>query len=229
MPYTLATLISSCRILSGDGSSDNFSRSENLNNNDGAANGSNLIFYVQNQPIAPSGLVQLVVDNQLISSPYSDARIASIDEALGQIIFAAGHAPTTSVYANYYYYLFPDKVWQEFITAALEQLNFFNSGSQTLDVALSTVPDAFYAVVKLFVQYWFCMRVAQQTGLWYNQRLQERVDDRDNISKKWLQNAESVMKQGLAARTDAYQGSGSAAGPSFRIRQFQTKPWSPRR
>jgi hypothetical protein len=226
---TLATLLTSARALSGDGPSDNYARSENLSNNDGACDGANLIFYVQNAPIAPGGLIQLVVDNTLISNPYSSGAIASVVEATGQIVFTAGHAPTTSLFANYYYYLFPDATWTEFVVAALEQLNFTDTAIESTDQAVQQIPDRFFGALKMLVRYWFAARVAQQTGLWYNQRLQERVDDRDSVSKKWLTIADAAMKNGLLARDDAYRGSGSKESPSMRIRQFQDRPWTPYR
>lgn len=226
---TLAQLIASARTLSGDGSSDNFQRAENCSNNDGKADGSNLIFYVQNQPIAPSGLVQLRVDNVLLSPPYANPPIVTINEAIGQIVFAAGNAPTTSVFANYYYYLFPDAVWTEFVAAAMSELNFLNTQTHTLDQDVQQVEDKFLGALKLVIRSWFCARVAQQTGLWYNQRLQERVEDRDNIAKKWLEQSKEWRKEGLLARDDAYRGSGSKEHPAMKIKQFQPKPWSPYR
>jgi hypothetical protein len=226
---TLATLLTSVRSLSGDGPSDNYARSENLNNNDGKANGTNLVFYVQNAPIAPGGLIQLMVDNTLIPNPYASASISAINEATGQVIFAAGHAPTTTIFANYYYYLFQDATWQQFVVSALEQLNFSNPSTESLDLDVQAIPDRFLGAVKMLIRYWFAARVSQQTGLWYNQRLQERVEDRDNVSKKWTSIATQAMKDGLLARDDAYRGSGSKEAPSFRIKQFQAKPWTPYR
>ncbi len=226
---TLAQLLASARILSGDGPSDNFARSENCSNNDGKADGTNLVFYVQNAPIAPLGVVQLMVDNTRIATPYSSASIASINEATGTIIFNTGHAPTTSVFSNYYYYLFPDSVWNEFVLAAMEMVNFVNSSSNSLDQDVQKVPDAFFGALKMLIKYWFDMRIAEQTGTWYNQRLQERVDDRDSISRKYTELASASLKSGLIALEAAYQGSGSNAAPSFRIKQFQARPWSPER
>jgi hypothetical protein len=206
---------------------DSFARSENCLNNDSPINDTNTQFYVQNAPIAPGGLIQLTVDNQLISSPYTDARVTSITEQTGQFVLAT--APTTSVFANYYYYLFPDATWQEFVSAALEELNFYNATTQTLDDAVSAIPDVFLGAVKGLTRAWFASRIATQTGLWYNQRLQERIEDRDSISKKYADMSDRLRKSALLMRDDAYRGSGSKESPQMAITQMIPRVWTPRR
>jgi hypothetical protein len=223
----LAGFLVSVRILSGDGPSDNFARSENCLNNDSPVNGTNTIFFVQNAPVAPGGFISFRVDNQLISNPYTDGRVTSVDEATGQITMAT--APTTSFFANYYYYLFPDTVWTQFVQSALQNLNFINTSNQSVAQALANLTDAFTPAVQLLVKFYFCSRVAQQTGLWYNQRLQERVEDRDSVSRKWLALGDAAWKNAMLARDDAYRGSGSKEGPAFTIVQMQPFTWTPKR
>jgi len=206
---------------------DNYARSENCLNNDSPIDGTNTVFYVEKAPIAVGGLIQLRIDNALIADPYTDARVTSIDEATGQFVLAT--APTTSVFANYYYYLFPDATWEEFITAALEELNFYDATTQSLDQAVSAIPDQFLGAVKALTRSWYASRVASQTGLWYNQRLQERVEDRDSISKKWADLSDRLRKSALLMRDDAYRGSGSKESPQFAIQQMIPRPWTPRR
>jgi hypothetical protein len=223
----LVDFLVSVRILSGDGPVDNFARSENCLNNDSPIDGTNTIFFVQNTPVAPGGFISFRVDNQLISNPYTDSRVASLNEATGQITLT--NPPVTSIFVNYYYYLFPDSVWTQFITSALQNLNFINTSTQTVNAALEQLTDAFVPAIELLCKFYFAGRVAQQTGLWYNQRLQERVDDRDSVSRKWLAIADAAWKNAMLARDDAYRGSGSKEGPSFRIRQMQQFPWTPSR
>jgi hypothetical protein len=216
----------SCRRLSGDGPSDNYSRDENLNYQNSAVNGTNTIFYVRNAPIAPGGVMQLTVDNSLIPQPYNVPGL-EINEVTGQIILAS--PPTTSVFCSYYYYLFDDPTWYEFILAAMQQLNLNSQGEGSLAHDISIMLPGIQGAAKSFAAYWFCRRVAQQTGLWYNQRLQEREEDRDTISKKWLALAETFYTQGIAMRNDFYDGAGSKFKPSFRIVENQPRPYTPRR
>lgn len=225
---TLADLIRSCRYLAGDSPTSNFARSENLSNNDGQANGTNLIFYVNNAPIAPGGVHQLLVDGVRIGSPYTSTAVANIDELDGQIIFASGSAPAGSIFCNYYYYLFGDNDWISFIDTAMKNMNF-RSTTLTLDQDVQNVPLQFIPAVEAYVRYWYAMRVSQQTGLWYNQKLQERQEDRDSISKKWQQIATDAFKNANLMRDDAYRGSGSKEQPAFAIAQNQPRPWTPYR
>lgn len=219
MATTLAALLTSCRILSGDGTLDNYMRSENCLQNDSPVDGVNKTFFVNSTPIAPGGTISVRVDNSLLApSAYT------VTEPVGQIVMSV--APTTSVYVSYYYYLFPDAVWTEFAAAALEALNL-SSGVPATDVPL--VPEGLLSALKTYTSTFFCWRVAKQTGLWYNQRLQERVEDRDSISKKWQLLGDSQMKMAIEMRDQYYSGAGANFKPSMRIVEHQPLPWTPSR
>lgn len=219
MSTTLAALITSCRTLAADGPLDNFMRAENLNDAEFGfpIDGLNRSFVVKNFPIVPGGVQKVVVDNATTTAFV-------VIEAIGEVDVAV--APLTSIFVSYYFYLFSDFVWTEFVTSALQICNFSSA------VPITDVPqigEAFLPAVKLYAGAFFARRVAAQTGLWYNQRLQERVEDRDNISSKWLRVAESNEKQALEMLNAAYRGSASDQGPSFRVGGFQPQPYTPRR
>jgi hypothetical protein len=216
---TLPALILSCRTLAGDGSTDNFVRGENCNNpeNGNALDGLNMTFSVANFPVVPGGFQVIRVDNTVVTP-------TSVTEALG--IFTVPTAPQASVYATYYYYLFPDTVWTEFVVAGLEQCNI-STGTPILDT--TTVPEGLLVVVKQYISYYFCQRMSMQTGLWYNQRLQERTEDRDNISRKWLALSQATLKAADAMLASYYAGSGTQDAPAFQIGGWQPRPWSPYR
>lgn len=219
MATTLAALITSCRTIAADGPSDNFMRAENVNDAEFgfAIDGYNATFVTKNLPIVPGGVMSVIVDNATLPpSGYTPI------EAIGQITLLT--PPSTSVYVSYYFYLFPDAVWTEFVAASLQICNL-STGDPFNDVPL--IAENFLAAVKSYVSSYFCRRVAAQTGLWYNQRLQERVEDRDTISAKWLKQAESTEKQADYLLTSAYEGSGSQAAPAFAIGGFQPRPFTP--
>lgn len=215
MATTLAALITSCRILSGDGPSDNFARSENLLNNDTPINGTNKVFYLQNNPVPT--VTRLIVDNQLTTG-------YTLDTPTGTLTLTV--APTTSAFCSYQYYLFSDAVWTEFINTGLEALNL---SSGVPDTDLATFPLGLLQALKSYVSAYFCFRIAKQTGLWYNQRLQERVEDRDSISKKWQALGDKQFDHAMKMRDDFYSGSGADRKPSFRIVQNTPLPWTPTR
>lgn len=218
MGTTLAALITSCRALAGDGLSDNFKRTENVNDTEYgyAIDGANRTFVVKNLPVVPGGFFRVVVDNAVT--------VAFVPtEAQGQLVFTA--APTASCFVSYYYYLFSDTIWTEFISLALEALNFEDQAGDTTDATL--VPYGLLMALKLYAVSFFCRRVAMQTGIWYNQKLQERVDDRDNISAKFVKLAESNMKAAQAAVLSFYSGSGTDTAPAFRVGGYQPRPWTP--
>lgn len=219
MATTLAALLTSCRLLSGDGTMDNFARAENLLAPDAPINGTNLTFFVQNIPMVPNGFQRVVVDNSLIGSGgYTPA------EAVGQITFNV--APTTSVFASYYYYLFPDATWTEFIIAGLEVLNL-STGIPATDIPL--MPEGLLAALKTYAGAFFCYRVSKQTALWYNQRLQERVEDRDDISKKWQALGDKSLASADKMRDEYYSGAGTEHAPAFAIVEHQPTMWTPLR
>jgi hypothetical protein len=221
MATTLAALITSCRTIAADGPSDNFQRAENVNDAEFGfpIDGYNTTFVTKNIPVVPGGFQKVVVDNiTLVPTAYT------VNEAIGEIVLLV--PPLTSIYVSYYFYLFADVVWTEFIVGAL-QLTNLSSGVVLTDVA--SLPENFIPVVKAYANSYFCRRVANQTGLWYNQRLQERVEDRDNISAKWLRLAESAQKQADALLVQAYSGNASQNAPSFRIGGFQPQSYTPSR
>lgn len=218
---TLPLLIASCRTIASDGALDNFMRAENLNDSEFGfpIDGVNTSFVVKNFPIVPGGIVNVIADNSLLTiAQYTP------NEAIGQLNLLV--APMTSLYVSYYFYLFPDSVWLEFVTAALQVCNF-SSGYPDVDVP--GIGENFLPAVKCYINAYFCGRMAQQTGLWYNQRLQERVEDRDSISGKWLKIAESQTKQAAFLLNQAYLGSGSEFAPAFRVGGFTPRPYTPRR
>lgn len=194
-------------------------RAENLKSTDSGntIDGVQTIFNVANFPVVTGKFMTIVADNK-------SAIPAATNEPIGQFTLAV--APTSSLYASYYYYLFDDTTWTEFVNSAIEMLAI-GTGNPTADIPL--VPEGLLGVVKMYVGYFFCMRVAKQTGLWYNQRLQERVDDRDSISKKWASLADTQMKQAIIARNDFYQGSGKKNAPSMAIVQHQARTYVPER
>ncbi|MGH7745411.1 MAG: hypothetical protein ACREQ5_11555 [Candidatus Dormibacteria bacterium] len=198
---------------------DNFARAENLLAPDALINGTNTTFFVQNIPVAPGGFQRVVVDNALVTpAGYVPT------EVVGQITFTV--APTTSVFASYYYYLFADATWTEFIAGGLQLLNL-STGNPIIDVPL--VPEGLLAVLKTYASAFFCYRIAKQTALWYNQRLQERVEDRDDVSKKWQALGDKSLAAANLLRDEFYHGAGTEHAPAFAIVEHQPRVWTPYR
>lgn len=218
----LSDVILSARLSVGDGPTDNLARNESLDNNDigNTIDGLNSVFGVVNYPIVPLGVQTVLVDGlPLASSGYV------VNEPIGELTITI--PPTTSAFATYYYYLMPDATWTEFIASGLERLNL-STGVVNLGFDLLAIASGLLPALKAYACANWCMRLASQTGLWYNQKLQERVEDRENISRKFMQLAQEFNKQGDAIRDSFYKGSGSELRPSFRIRQMSPRPITPR-
>lgn len=219
MPTTLPQFIISCRTLVGDGPTDNAARLENLNNIDNGnnINGAQKVFNLQNFPIAPGGVFQTLSDGNAVTP-------SGVDELHGQVLFTI--APTLTLQVSYYYFLFEDSAWSEFIINAL-QIVGLSTNNPTQDIVV--VPEGLLAACKLYAAYYFAMRVASQTGLWYNQKLQERDEARDSISGKWLKIAAAYKKDADALRADYYLGAGRQLKASFTILEHAPRPYTPSR
>lgn len=194
-------------------------RAENVNDSEFgySIDGTNKTFVVKNFPVVPGGFSRVVADNTVTTN-------FTPTESTGQLVMTT--PPATSLYVSYYFQLFSDAVWTEFVTFGMQQINL--SGiSESAATDVPNVPEGLIAALKTYINATFCRRVAQQTGLWYNQRLQERVEDRNDISNKWLKLAESAQKLGDAQRMAYYTGSGAESSPAFRIGGFQPRPWTP--
>lgn len=217
----LSDVILSARLSVGDGPTDNLARNESLDNNDigNRIDGLNMVFAVVNYPIVPLGVQTVLVDGLPIAltSGYT------VSEAIGELTIII--PPTTTAFVTYYYYLMPDATWTEFISSGLGRLNL-STGLLAFD--LLALPNGLLPALKDYACANWCMRLASQTGLWYNQKLQERAEDRENISRKFMQLAQEFNKQGDAIRDSFYKGSGSELRPSFRIRQMSPRPITPR-
>lgn len=196
-------------------------RAENVNSAEFgyAIDGSNRTFVVQNVPVVPAGFYRVVADNAVTTA-------FTATEAQGQLVMNV--APTNSLYVSYYFYLFPDAVYNEFVAAGLESINYEDASLNDAGDIVN-VPPGLLVALKYYVCAFFYQRVASQTGLWYNQRLQERQEDRDPISTKYAKLADSTLKKADAAREAFYKGSGSDAAPSFRVGGYQPRPWTPTR
>jgi hypothetical protein len=218
----LPTVIVSARILCGDSATDNLARSENLNNQDigNTVDGNNTVFNVINYPIAPGGTQSVIADNTVLAygTDYT------VNESTGQITLNV--APASTIYATYYYYLMPDSVWTEFVSWGVQRLNL-STGSLSSDVP--NIVEGLLSALKLYASAAFCRRIASQTGLWYNQKLQERQEDRDSISKKFLALAIQWEADGDKARDSYYNGTGAALKPSFRVVQMIPREATPSR
>ena len=221
MSTTLTAVIISARLLAGDGPTDNLVRNENADNADigNTINGVNKLFNCQNFPLVPApGGIQTVVQDGAITTAFTE------NDPTGQVTTTT--APVSTLYFTYFFYLFPDATWTEFVTGALEVLNV-STGIPATDITL--VPEGLLPAVKSYSVARFCMRVATQTGLWYNQKLQEREEDRESVSKKFLQMGQEWNKQGNAQRDGFYMGAGTQLQPAMSIVEFVPRDWTPRR
>jgi hypothetical protein len=219
---TLADFILMARQSVGDGPTDNLSRLESLNNPDEAGTGVAIIdgvnktFVTENFPVVSVDL--MMVDGSTISSGYT------IDTTTGTIVF--GTAPQTSAYISYYYYLLTDQAWTDFVIDALARMDK-STGNPANDV-----PQLEAGLISPLSSYacgLWARRIAGQSGLWYNQRLQERQEDRDSISKKYLAMSEAMLKDGDIARDDLYKGAGMQYRPAFVIVMHPPRPFTPMR
>lgn len=212
MSTTLANFLIQARQNVGDGPTDNLARLESLNQPDsgGIINGTNVNFVFKNFPVvdpAVGGLTTVYVDGVLIpSSGYT------LNEATGEIVFNV--APTESAIVSYYYYLMTDTAWTNFTQDALRRINI-STGVPATDIL--GVPDPLIAALSSYAGGAWARRIAGQSGLWYNQRLQERQEDRDSISKKFMQMSEALFKDGDIARDDFYKGDGAQFKPAMTI------------
>jgi hypothetical protein len=217
---TLAALITSCRILSGDGYSDNIDRNENLNNPDlgGSVNSVNKVFFSSKTPIVTGGFVAVIADNVVLNlSQYTP------DEAAGMLTLVT--APVTSLFATYYYNLFSDAIWTELLTAAVQAINMSSGQGMTIDIPL--LPEGILPAVKLFANGFFLQKIASQTGLWFNQKLNEREDNRDNVAKKYADMAAKTLATAQKRLEDYYQD--RILVPAFGIVEHQARTWTPPR
>ena len=205
----------SARTLFGDGPTDNLARKESLNDPDmgGVVDGINTVFPVLNYPITTIGTVW---NDGVVTTAYT------ADEITGEITFTV--APTTSAAITYYYELMSDDSWTEFVTAALERLGL-STGIPSVDIP--NVPEGLLAALKTYSGAAWAQRISSQSGLWYNQKFQERQEDRDTISRKFLTLAQSLWKDGDNQRTSFYQGNGAQYKPGFKIVQFTPKQYTP--
>lgn len=220
MSTNISDVIVSARTLVGDGPTDNLARMENLNNADlgNVINGTNTVFQLKNFPIVPGGEVSFYVDGVALSTGVS------VDEATGVVVFTA--APTISAFATYYYFLMPDSTWEECILWALQRANL-STGSPYTDI--QNVAEGLLSSIKTYAASAWSNRIAGQTGLWYNQRLQERVEDRENISSKYAKQAEMLSKDGDNQLDNYYKGAGTQFRPAVQIVLHTPKQYTPDR
>lgn len=219
---TLANVILSARTLVGDGPTANLVRSENMDNADigNVIDGQNTLFGVVNFPIVPGGLQSVIVDSSAITSPTG----FTANEALGQV--QCVQPPTATMYSTYYFYLMDDTSWTEFVSSSTEWLNL-STGDPANDVSI--IAEGLQAALKAYACSRWCMRMSAQTGLWYNQRLQERTEDRENVSKKFLQLAQEWTKQAQSLRDGFYSGSGTQMKPAMKILTMVPRQYTPKR
>jgi hypothetical protein len=220
----LADVILSARLSVGDGPTDNLARNESLDNNDigNDINGTNQVFAVVNYPIVPGGTQSVIADGTVLATPAG----YTVNEPIGELTIV--DPPAATLYVTYYYYLLPDSTWQEFVVSGLSKLNL-STGAANVETDLTTFPQGLIPALKAYACAGFCMRLSTQTGLWYNQRLQERDEQRDSIARKFMTLAQEFMKQGDAERNSYYSGAGTQLVPSFRIREMSPRPITPRR
>lgn len=220
---TLASAILDARSLVGDGPTDNLVRDENLNNSDigNVVDGANRIFSVTNFPVSPlvsGGGVQIVVADGgvLPVAQYT------VNEPLGQITATA--APQLSFHASYYFYLMNDVSWTTFIKVGLERINV-STGVPASDIV--NIPEGLLPAVYQYACATWAQRMSSQTGLWYNQRLQERDEQRDAISSKFMRLAKQMYDNADKSRDDFYKGSGRENRAAFMIVRHTPRTWTP--
>jgi hypothetical protein len=219
---TLANVILSARTLVGDGPTSNLIRNENMDNSDigNVINGQNTLFGVVNFPITPGGLQSVIADSNALVLPAG----YTVNEALGQVTVV--QPPSATMYCTYYFYLMDDTSWTEFVSNATEWLNL-STGEPATDVAV--IVEGLQSALKAYACSRWCMRMSSQTGLWYNQRLQERQEDRENVSKKFLALAQEWTKQAQSLRDGFYSGSGTQMKPSMKILTMVPRQYTPKR
>lgn len=222
---TLANVILDARALVGDGLTDNLVRDENLNNSDigNVVDGTNKIFSVTNFPVSPfasSGGVQVVVADGSVLPVVQ----YTVNEPLGTI--TTNSSPQISIYASYYFFLMNDVSWTTFVKTGIERINA-STGNPLLDI--QQVQEGLLPAVYQYACAAWAQRMSGQTGLWYNQRLQERDEQRDLISAKFRTLSKQMFDNGDKARDDFYKGNGSQNKAAFKIVQHPARSWTPSR
>ena len=215
----LADVILSARLAVGDGPTDNLARNESLDNNDigNFIDGTSTLFSVVNFPIVPGGMQTVQKDGvTLVPATYT------VLEPIGEIQFSV--APIGKATVTYYYYLMNDATWTTFISIAISKLNR-STGVIAFD--LTSLQQGLQPALQAYACGLWAMRISSQTGLWYNQKLQERAEDRENISRKFMVLAQEFNKQGDSARDEFYGGAGTQHKPSFRIIEMSPRPYTP--
>lgn len=223
MSMDLPTFLEDARTFVGDGPTDNLARLESLNNPDLAGsginiiNGTNVLFYVENYPIA--SVVLVLVDGSPISpSGYT------LDETTG--LFTFNVAPANTANVTYYYYLMDDTSWTNFVQDGLSRMKL-STNDPASDIE-NVDPGLISALTSYAAGSW-ARRIAGQSGLWYNKRLQERQEDRNDISNKFMKQSEAYLKDGDIARDDFYKGAGQQYKPAMAIVQHTPRPYTPMR
>lgn len=216
---TLPSLIVSGRRLVGDAADSNLQRNESLNNPDigNIINGTNTVFTFVNFPAV--SIVQALVDGAVVAAQYYE-----VDFTNGIITFDV--APVSTAYLTYYFYLMNDNDWTEFVTWALQAVGA-STGNPLTDVP--SVQEVLLPAVKMYAASLWASRIANQTGLWYNQKLQEREEDREQISAKYTKMAENYSKEADSQRDEAYKGQGKQFQPAFAINQKTPRLYTPYR
>lgn len=219
MPTTLPALIVSARSLVGDSATANYLPAENMNNPDvgNTVNAVNVNFNLVNFPI--SAVVSVNADNNLLATTAY-----SVTANTGAMILAC--APGESLRSAYYFNFFSDADWIEFITWGLERMNM---STNVPSVDVPNVQDGLLSALKTYACAAFANRMSLQTGTWYNQRLQEQIEDRDAISKKYADMAKELTKDGDNQLDNLYKGAGQQFKPAFQILSRPPRPYTPAR
>lgn len=217
----LSDFILLARSFAGDGPTDNLARLESLNNPDiagsgiGIINGTNVYFVTANFPIAS---IIIVLQDGVPTDNYTN------NPNTGFLKFET--APAESAYTSYYYYLMTDAAWTNFTQDALSRIDITTNTPAT---DIQNVPSGLTSALTSYACGSWARRIAGQSGLWYNQRLQERQEERDSISKKYLTMSEAFLKDGDIARDDYYKGAGQQFRPAYAIVQHTPRQYTPQR
>lgn len=216
----ITDFITQAREFVGDGYTDNLARLESLNNPDlgGIIDGNNKNFVTENFPV--QAVVSVQVDGATVTSPSG----YTLNPDTGQITFVV--APTQSAIITYYYLLMPDDSWEQFVQDGIRRLNL-STGDLADDI--QNVPEGLLAALNSYTCGSWARRIAGQSGLWYNQRLQERNEDRDSISKKFSTMSQDLLKDGDIARDDYYKGAGKQYKPGFTVIMHPPRQYTPSR
>lgn len=223
MSLLVSDIVTNARTLMHDLKNGHYVR-EFLNEQ---ANGVNLTFQVRNRHLlqaadgAPADVAFLV--NQVAVA------IATLDKDAGLITLGAAPSANNQVEARYYFEMATDTEWLEFF-----KLGAGFVGDTTVYTALANqtgFASGLATAVKLFAAAQASRALASLTHWYYSANAGNKGFDKNQISKKFMEQAKDFEEQAADARLKYYKAFDANQAPAFAYTgpARGTRYWEPKR